>query len=336
MRVRTTIAFIACAAHLACGDDGPASPAIDSPLVLELTELPALDPAREGRYALWLEGAGGDAVLAGEPQPAGAGTLALRFRSPVDRPSRALLTIEPPGDDDGQPSRYVVLHGDFHGSGAELGIEGAITDGRPLNPEPGGHSLFTSSNNPRDGYPSLEDAGLWLFNIAPSTNPHRTREVKLTPLRPSWMYEGWIVRDIDSPAAIWIAYGKYRPDEFGLLSSRDHSGSGPFSGDVDYVNGGIEDVPGDEWTTNLFDLELPGGLTVPLDLDEVRPDGTPVWHHVITAEPAFEELEPLLSERPLLPLYRNSIGAGGPGEPRFIQPLATIAAGRIRADTGGS
>lgn len=325
--------LVACALLAACGGDGPAGPGQDEALVLELSGLRPLDSAREGRYVLWLEGDAATAE-AGVATPSADGAVALRFRSPVDRPRRALLTIEPPGDTDASPSRYVVLAGTFAGTSATLGIEGSITDGRPLQQEPGGHSLFTSSNNPRDGYPSLEDAGLWLFNIAPSSNNHGTREVKLTPLRSSWTYEGWIVLDIDAPGAVWIAYGKYRPNEFGLLAARDHTGSGPFSGDVDYVNGGIEDVPGDEWTTNLFGLDLPGGLSVPLDLDAVDAAGGARWHHVITAEPVFEENEPLLSERPLIPLYRNPIGAGGPGVPRFIRPIEALPSGRVRADAG--
>jgi hypothetical protein len=320
---------LACATHLACaacaGD--AAGPAENAALVLEVEGLPALDPASEGSYALWIEAAGSArraAVFNG-------GTAATRipFALPVARPVRAFITLEPAGDRDDVPSRFVFLEGSFEGARAELRLEGSVTNGQPLEAQPGAHSLFTSSNNVALGYPSFENAGLWLFNIFPSQNAHGTREVKLTPLRAAWTYEGWIVLRHGSTDAVWISYGKYRPDEHGLLTSRDNTGSGPFSGDVDYVNAGIEDVPGDEWTTNLFELAVPDGLTLPLMLDAVDGGGAAVWTHVITVEPAFDESEPLGEERPFVPLYANPIGAGGPQMPRRILPVAAVPLGRI-------
>ncbi|NIQ59473.1 MAG: hypothetical protein GWN71_40865, partial [Gammaproteobacteria bacterium] len=128
-------------------------------------------------------------------------------------------------------------------------------------------------------------------------------------------------------------YGKFRPDEYQLLSSRDNTGSGPFSGDEDFRNSGIEDVPGDEWTTPREGLTLPGGLTLPLELDAVdAATGEPLWTHVITIEPAFDEDEPLLGERPfLLQPYWNPIGPGLPHVPRVILFRDALPAGTVRA-----
>jgi hypothetical protein len=232
-----------------------------------------------------------------------------------------LITAEPPGDTDARPSRSVLLHGRFSGGVAHLTIEGAVTDGRPLEDAPGAHSLFTTSNNVELGYPSYENAGLWLFSVAPTRNRHGTREVKLTPLKPGWVYEGWIVHQREP--RVWLSYGKYRPDELSLLTSRDDSGAGPFSGDEDFRNAGVEDVPGEEWTTDRVATQLgigwPGGLDLPIALDGVDAGGQALWHHVITIEPAADERERPLEGRPfILRPYENSIGAGGPGEPRVI------------------
>lgn len=316
---------VLCAALLVwVGCDGDAAgPAEDAALVLEIEGLPALVTAA-GSYALWVEGDG----VAHRVTTFGT-AASVSFELPVARPERAFITLEPPGDDDAVPSSFVLLAGDFDGARAELGIEGSVTNGLPLEQQPGAHSLFTSSNNVALGYPSFENAGLWLFNIFPSQNAHGTREVKLTPLRAAWTYEGWIVLRHRASDAVWFSYGKYRPDEHGLLTSRDNTGSGPFSGDVDYVNGGIEDVPGDEWTTNLFELALPGGLSLPFALDAVDDAGEALWTHVITVEPAFDETEPLGTERPFVAVYANPIGAGGPQVPRRIVPLEGLPVGRI-------
>lgn len=246
---------------------------------------------------------------------------ALRFTMPVSDAEGVLVTAERIDDTDAAPSRSVLLHGAFEGARAQLTILGAVTDGRALEVAPGAHSLFTTSNNVALGYPSFENAGLWLFSVAPSRNQHGTREVKLTPLRSGWVYEGWIVRQGASP--LWISYGKFHPDEMRLLTSRDDSGIGPFAGDEDFRNAGVEDVPGEEWTTpsiaNQLGIMMPGGLALPLALDAVDGDGNALWHHAITIEPAFDEVEdPLEGEPFLIRPYENPIGAGGPGEPRII------------------
>lgn len=325
--IRTRTTTLACALLIACAacDDDAAGPAANEALVLEVDGLPALDASTQNAYALWIEADGG--VHRAATFNGGAGVTTVPFELPTARPARAFVTLEPSAGD--TPSSFVLLGGSFQGARAELRLEGSLTNGQPLEQQPGAHSLFTSSNNVALGYPSYENAGLWLFNIFPSQNAHGTREVKLTPLRAAWTYEGWIVLHHGADDAVWISYGKYRPDEHGLLTSRDNTGSGPFSGDVDFVNGGIEDVPGDEWTTNLFDLPVPGGLTLPLVLDAVDHDGAAVWTHVITVEPSFDESEPLGAERPFIPVYANPIGAGGPQVPRRILPVAGVPVGRI-------
>lgn len=313
------------------GCDSPVGLRPGDPMRAELTGLAPLDPATEGAYELWVYDHAGEPHSAGRIPPDAPHDPVVVFEVPAGGAERVVLTLEPPGDDDGSPSRYEILSGEFSGRAARLGIEGSLTDGRPFVAEPGHHSLFTTSNNLAEGYPSAENAGIWLFSILVAINPHGTREVHLTPLRPAWTYEGWIVHRPGTPEQVWISYGKYRPDLYGLLTSRDNTGSGPFSGDEDYLNGGVEDVPGDEWTANLFGLEVPGGLTLPLALDSVDAGtGEAVWHHVITVEPAFDEAEPLTAERPfVIRPYSNPIGAGRPGDARRIIYRGGEPTGRV-------
>lgn len=323
-RAAPPLALLALIPLLACGDD-PVAPGEGTRLEVSFQNVPMVHPD-QGTLEVWVHG-GPDTVSVGRiaATPAGAGSGATlerwAFELPLSSPDGAFVTLEAPGDGDPAPSRSVFLHGDFRGAAADLVLEGAMSDGRPLQPEPGAHSLFTTSNNAEEGYPSAEAAGLWLFTLTPSRNVHRTREVRVTPLEPGWTYEGWIVRQ--SVPEVWISYGKFRPDELGLLTSRDDTGTGPFSGVQDYRNGGVEDVPGEEWTTtrvaDVLGFELPAGLATPLLLDQVDAGGEPVWHHVITIEPAFDLAEAPLEGRPFVARpYENAIGPDGPGVPRTI------------------
>ena len=318
---------------------------IGAEMELVVTGVSAVDPATVGTFEVWLHTAEGDRISVGRltdlPTERGAGT-SFPFRLSIQRPVGISVTLEPPGDEDPRPAPYVLLAGDFQDDRALLSIDGQVTAGPPLEPEPGAHSLFTSSNNIALGYPSFENAGLWMFTVRRSLAIHGTREVWVSPLQPSWVYEGWIVRDYGAPNEIWISFGKFRPDNFGMLSSRDDTGSGPFSGDEDYLNGGIEDVPGDEWTTadvaDQLGVRLPGDLDLPLELDAVDPEtGEVVWTHVMTIEPAFDEGEPLYSGRPFLRPYRNPIGEGGPGDGRvirFYEDEVPRAEARVRHPVG--
>ncbi len=303
-----------------CGDDVVAPP-VNASLELVFANTIGV-PADQGVFEVWVYD-GTDTVSVGRLRAsAGQPPPPFTFRLPLEGAVGALVTLEPPGDTDPGPSRSVFLHGEFSGGVATLSLEGAQTDGRPLQPNPGAHSLFTTSNNAELGYPSAEGAGLWLFTLTPSRNAHGTREVRLTPLEPGWTYEGWIVRQ--NEPRLWISYGKFRPDELGLLSSRDDSGTGPFSGAQDYRNAGVEDVPGEEWTTSgvaqQLGFALPEGLTTPLLVDTEDDAGNALWHHVITIEPAFDLSEQPLEGRPFISRpYENAIGADGPGVPRTIE-----------------
>lgn len=303
---------------VACSGDGaePIGPA-GSVIVLELRGLPPLDPGREGRYAAWIVDARDQRHHAGELELSGAGLAEIE--APIAGGVAIEITIEPPsGVSPSDPLR--LLHGRFSNGRAELSVRGAVTAADlPLRQRPGQFTMFTPSDNREAGYPSHEEAGVWLFNMAPRETEQNDQWVRLTPLRPGWIYEGWMVRDIDSPGAIWLSYGKFLPDAGGAVNTRDDTGWGPFSGVVDFRTAGEEEYPGDDWISNPLGFPWPSELTLPLNLRERTPSGEFRWTHVITIEPATDRGEPIGSERPfLIRPYRDPFGDGGPGAARTI------------------
>ena len=303
----------------ACGgntstDPGPGQ---GNTLSLTLTGTRALDAATEGNYEAWVYDAGGTPVSAGKFTTS-SGTVRLAL--PVVNPRQVDVTIEPPGDTDPAPSAQRLLTGTFSGSTAALSVEGAVTQSTlPLRQQPGQFTMFSPSDNAVNGYPSFEESGVWLFNMAPRDTPQNDGWVRLTQLREGWIYEGWMVRDYGTSSAIWLSYGKFRPDQTGAVNRRDDTGWGPFSGVLDFATAGEEEYPGDDWISNPLHLPFPSGLTLPLNLRETTTSGQSRWTHVITIEPAWNKGEPFTTERPfLMTPYRDPFGTGAPGDPRAI------------------
>ena len=317
---RLCAAAASAALSAACGGDAP-SPltAPDQPASVELalTNLRALDPATEGSFEAWLV-EGGRPVSLGRFAAAAAVTLPVS--SKISTGTELWITVEPPDDTGAGPSAQRLLRGAFRDGAADLSLAGAVTQGTlALRADPGQFTMFTPSDNPLDGYPSNEESGVWLFNMAPRVTEQNDMWVRLTQLDPGWTYEGWMVRDIGQPNAIWLSYGKFTPDYTGAVNSRDDTGWGAFSGVVNFRTDGEEEFPGDDWIANPLGFPFPKDLTLPLDLRETTPAGVPRWTHVITIEPGFDRGEPIGSQRPfLLRPYQDPFGTGAPGDPRTI------------------
>ncbi|MEK9503555.1 hypothetical protein [Gaopeijia maritima] len=330
--MRSAAMLAACGALAAgCGDE-PAGPAEGERYEVAFERLGRL-PAHQGTYTVWVHDDRDTVAVASVPSgSANEPVPAVTFAMPLANARGVFVSVEPAVDPSSAASPTRLLAGRFDGPIAALGFEGVATLRRPLEPDPGAHSLFTTSNN-SEGYPSAENAGLWLFTLTPSRNVHGTREVKVSPLAAGWTYEGWLVWQ--GPPQVWISYGKFRPDETGLLTSRDDTGTGPFAGAEDFRNAGVEDVPGEEWTSDeiaaQLGIELPGGFDLPLEVDAVDGDGRALWHHVISIEPAADLVEgPLEGEPfPVRP-YENPIGAGGPGLPRTIELVREAPSAEVR------
>jgi hypothetical protein len=310
--------FLACALGASsCGGDST-SPrlAASDPLTLSTTALPALDAAREGRYVLWFLDKAGAAHSAGTITPGSA----VAVVTPIADPVSARITVERPGTNGVGPSPQVLLSGGFRDGRASLEVVGAVTQtGVPLRPRPGQFTMFSPSDNDIHGYPSHEEAGVWLFNMNPSATDQKDFYVRMAQLQPGWIYEGWMVRDYGSADEIWLSYGKFLPDWTGTLNSADDTGWGPFSGITDYATYRAEDFPGDDWISNPLHLPFPSQLTLPLNLRERDGSGRLRWTHVISIEPNTDKGEPIGSERPfLLRPYVDPFGDLNPGMPRTI------------------
>jgi len=307
--------------ELAC-DNGPSQPDL-TPIELSITNLTPLDPETEGTYETWVVSPGGDLLSAGRFIVTSDPT-SVETNSPVPNPEDIMITVEPPDDDDDRPSMHKLFGGRFTDGIATLTTVGYVTVvGVPLEPTPGTHILASPSDDGENGYPSHEDAGLWLFNIGGDTLDG-SYYLDFSPLTEGWYYEGWIVRDYGSVDAIWISYGKFRPDAFRQSNDRDDTGLGFFSGRTDYEFALSLTVrtPGDDWLGNALGLDVPGGVQLPLDLNGDADLGIlSRWTHVITIEPwgPNRAAESIHDAKPFwLEPYRNAIGEAPASTPRDI------------------
>lgn len=310
-------------AAAACGDDG-VGPTPEGPVIEVVVQgLAPLDPEEEGTYEAWVVDA------AGRVLPAGAMDVleghALTVVSPLEEPRYVMITVEPPGDTDANPSLMKLLGGRFEGPVAELGVTGYLTPiGLPPEERPGVHVLGLSSDgNGEDGAPA--DAGLWLVDSRVDSTDTSFFQT-LTPLTRGWTYEGWVVRDHGTPDEVWVSYGQFVPNNLRKARLRDDTGLGPFSGHIDYERALPSEVhyPGDDWIANPLGHPVPGGLSLPFDLNGDQAAGEPSrWTHVITIEPNHEPdgirtEDPWDAEPFFLRPYRNAIGEAPPAEPRAI------------------
>lgn len=302
-------------ATLACGGDttGPGVPD-QAEIVLELTLARNPDAATEGTLEAWLVDGAGTRHSAGRFVPDATGRAVVQV--PVPGAVVLEITLEPPGDQNTTPSPQLLLKGAFSGGRADLGVAGALTQGSlPLRTVPGQFTMFSPSDNQMHGYPSFEESGIWLFNMAPRDTPQNDMWVRLAQLAAGWTYEGWMVRDYGTPGAVWLSYGKFTPDQSGAVNRRDDTGWGPFSGVTDFRTAGEEEFPGDDWISNPLNYPVPGGLSLPIDLRERGAGNAPRWTHIISIEPAFDRGEPITAERPFLILpYRDPFSALEPGD----------------------
>ena len=319
VRLRAALATAPLAIAAACGGGSEPTSTVSTgvTLVLTVSNLLPLDPVADGHYQAWVLDRAGTATSLGPVDPRVGTTFS--FSNPVAAVASVLITYEPRDDADPGPSAQRLLIGSFRNGKAALGIEGALTlNNAPLREKPGQFTMFSPSDNAKNGYPSNEQAGVWLFNMAPRDTPQNDMWVRLAPLQPGWTYEGWMVRDLGTPNAVWLSYGKFLPDATGAVNSRDDTGWGEFSGVTDYLTG-EEELPGDDWISNPFGYQMPGGLALPLDLREKNASGVGRWTHLITVEPSTDRGEPVTTPRPFtVRPYRDPFGDGAPGIPRTI------------------
>ncbi len=311
--------LLGASATASCGGGAASStaPGGGAPTQLVVTTtLPALDPVRDGSYDVWAADAAGAMRRVG--RLAGDGSMVAPWTGRTI--AQVLVTLESPTGSGSAPSAQTILTGAIAGTHASLSYAGAVTQsGLAMRETPGQFTMFTPSNNGYSGYPSHEEAGVWLFNMAPGETPQKDYYVRLAQLQPGWTYEGWMVRDIGTGSAIWLSYGKFIPDWTGAVNEPDDTGWGPFSGVADFRTAQLEDFPGDDWISNPLGYRWPAALTLPLDLREKDAEGKGRWSHVITVEPASDRGEALTTERPfVIRPYVDLFGGAGPGVARPI------------------
>jgi len=315
----TILSLVVSLGLIAC--ESTTGPEIREGSLVELTYdgLPALDPELDGSYAGWILRNGGQVTALGSLDFQGSGSISVTVSVPDA--VGLLVAVVPPDVSDHAPPEHPMLQGSFRRGEIELSYEGAVTQASlPLRERPGQFTIFAPSTGPFYRYPHHEESGIWLFNTQPRETEQGDTWLRLTPLAAGWLYEHWVVRDIDGPHPIWLSGGKFRPNQWGIVSERDDTGWGPFSGVASYEVVGTEEFPGADWFANPLDLPFPEELELPLDLTEQTTLGESRWHMVITIEPSFDQGEPLTTERPfVLRPYREPVGTGGPGEPRTIE-----------------
>lgn len=348
-------AAVALAALLACSGEDALSPGATVELSFE-----GVDRLEEGGYRAWVVGGAGDTSLLGTFR--GGPEAGLEAELPVDDPTEILVDVRPPNGGESGPGPYLLMGGPVEGSTAELSIHGYLTTGRQigLEEDPGTHVLFTPSDNSFRGYPSYEDGGIWVFNIAAQGKPKNDEDIcrdyndendfflDFAPLSEGWSYEGWAVRDHGTGASVWLSYGRFAVNEYGKADNRDNTGLGPLSGKEDFDDGPLARAhcfPGDDWVMNPYGVDVPADLEVPLDLNGDAEGGVESrWSHVITVEPEWEREEQSPEAGPGAPLraepfgirpYFNGIGEAGPATPRDIGfRRSEVPTGRVTF-TGG-
>lgn len=356
---------VGCGVAAGCGKDGmgPDAPGSGTTVRLTVAGLPSLDPSTDGVYRVWAVGPEAGLVGLGAVEGAAAAT-GVELDLPLDDPDALFVTVEPPGRlDDGTPSQLKVLGGRFQAGLASLELRGYLTPNLDLEAEPGQHVLGTHAHllggedAPPQGPGDPREAGVWLHNDGPTADTlDGSFYVTLTPLTQGWTYEGWVVRDLGTPGAVWLSYGKFAPGPFRKVRSRDDTGLGVFSGWEDYELTLPRTVffPGDDWLANPLDRPVPGGVELPLDLNGCLESeeacaaagsayGPSRWSHVITVEPWEDRREDPLAARPFfLRPYRNAIGEAPPDDPRTLRlrsgelpsGTAEIVVGQVAARTG--
>jgi hypothetical protein len=228
---------------------------------LENLNLKKLD---EGSYEGWLI-FGTDKVSTGKFNSLDELTFSSE-RNPNEADS-FVLTIEPEGDSDEEPSGIVVLSGDFVDGRAELSFPANLVDIK------GTYILGT----PTDGLDNNETSGIWFVVPGEPLQP----SLDLPELPEGWVYEGWVVNK-----GVGLTTGRFTEvDERDSFDGFSGDQPGPSFPGEDYL---VNAPAGLIFPADLADGETTAIVSVEPDLNGVDPTGNDIF-----------SIMPLVAEIPL-------------------------------------
>ena len=164
-----------------------------------------------------------------------------------------LITIEPPGEDDGKPSETRYLAGTFVDGSAELTVVHSLALG-PRYRNSSGAFILSSPSSPVGRKTTEWMSGVWWVDVADAELGMTAPGVYLPYAPAGWNYEGWVVFD-GQPLTTgrFIRNSGYDLDDMPDSDSPEYS---PYNG--------TDPVP--RWPGEDFIRNPPEGLTFPTDI----------------------------------------------------------------------
>jgi hypothetical protein len=270
---RTTAGLIGLALlaiTVGCSDDDSTSPQMMTTLSLSFQ---GVDPLSNGyHYEGWAI-IGGNPISTGKFNVNSAGQVVdlndnvipngeFETGEDLSTASAIVITIEPDGDTDTNPSDTHYLAGDVAAAGASLSVTNSAALGDAFTSASGDYILATPTN----GSDTNENSGIWFLDLS-SGSP--AEGLMLPDLPAGWEYEGWAVID-----GVPVTTGKF-------TSTMAVDFSAPYSGAMEGPP-----FPGEDFLMNA-----PSGLVFPTDIS----GGTAV----ISVEPEPDDASSPFTLKPL-------------------------------------
>jgi hypothetical protein len=269
--------------YFSCDDSGFIKSYVPKGIVsFSQKNLKHLDPNVDGVFELWLKmdssgsntylslgrfnisASGGVVNLSGNP-------MEFKYQGDTNKLSQAkscLLTVEPPGDNNSEPSTAVLLSGpasvsnDSVNSYLTLGGQEALGDAGDLIMIPF-HFYPTFVLSTPTSAPQNCTRGIWLCDTSGNSNyPAEGRIIS-----PGWTYEMWVEDKSNPQNPIYYPTGRYKNP-----LGPDYDGAGPCAG-----TGTPYSKPGQDW----IDPNCPSGG--PQDINNGN------YSMFITLEPSQEQ-----------------------------------------------
>jgi hypothetical protein len=240
-------------------------------VVLSFDNLAILDEAVQGHYEGWaiLDGVpistgNFNVNESGEPVELGGGPVIVEFDAGQDitDATAIVITVEPPGDPDPEPSNVKLLAAPVMDCVSQLkvNVPGLETLETLTTSE---YILATPSDNPQ--VPDNDNQGIWWLTMP---GPQAGLQ-NLPDIGPDWTYEGWVV-DVSSPGnPIPYSTGTFATAEgFDSDQAGPMGGGPPFPGQdfVEFQGGPVLYLDSGDYLTVITIEPVPDNLPSPFQL----------------------------------------------------------------------